>query len=289
MHLHRLELCAIGPFADTFSVDFDALGASGLFLLEGPTGAGTSTLIDAVVFALYGQVAGADSSSERLHSDVAPSDRTPYVELEFSTARGLYRVRRTPKHQRPSRRGVGVVTENASARLWRLLGPVAAGDELAVGEPVATRVEEVGREISDAVGLSREQFTQTVVLPQGEFAAFLRSDPEARRRLLQRLFGTEVYDRVVARLEDRRKRAKQQRAEATATVAGAVRAFSGAAGVEGDDEAELVATADADEALGRAVDQHVALLRVARNLAETQAADADRVASWPPPARHQSW
>ena len=273
MHLHRLELCAIGPFADTCTIDFDALGASGLFLLEGPTGAGKSTLIDAVVFALYGQVAGSESSAERLHSDVAPPDRTPYVELDFSTSQGLYRVRRTPKHERAKRRGDGVVTENASARLWRLLEPTEPG---AAGEPVATRVEEVGREISEAVGLSREQLTQTVVLPQGEFAAFLRADPEDRRRLLQRLFGTEVYDRVVLRLEGQRKQAKQQRADADSAVLGAVRAFSGASGVEGEDEAVLVESVTDETALVTAVDGHLGSLGSARDQAQAQLEVAER-------------
>jgi exonuclease SbcC len=273
MHLHRLELCAIGPFADTCTVDFDALGASGLFLLEGPTGAGKSTLIDAVVFALYGQVAGSESSAERLHSDVAPPDRTPYVELDFSTSQGLYRVRRTPKHERAKRRGDGVVTENASARLWRLLEPTEPG---AVGEPVATRVEEVGREISDAVGLSREQLTQTVVLPQGEFAAFLRADPEDRRRLLQRLFGTEVYDRVVLRLEGQRKQAKQQRTDADSAVLGAVRAFTGASGVEGEDERALVDSVADEDALVAAVDGHLGSLGSTRDEAQAQLEVAER-------------
>ncbi len=77
MQLHRLSLCAIGPFADLCEIDVEQLGASGLFLLEGPTGAGKSTLIDAIVFALYGDVAGRSSSADRLHSDVADADVTP--------------------------------------------------------------------------------------------------------------------------------------------------------------------------------------------------------------------
>ena len=101
MQLHRLSLEAIGPFATEFTVDFAALGQSGIFLLEGPTGAGKSTIIDAIVFALYGEPAGASSSKERLHSHHADPDTRPWVELVFETAAGIYRVHRMPAYIRP--------------------------------------------------------------------------------------------------------------------------------------------------------------------------------------------
>ncbi len=236
MQLHRLTLCAIGPFAGVCEVDVERLSASGLFLLEGPTGAGKSTLIDAIVFALYGDVAGRSSSADRMHSDVADAETTPFVELDFSTANGMYRIRRTPKHERAKRRGEGMTTENASAKLWRLLSP----DESAEGaEPISTRIEEVGAEINRIVGLTHEQFVQTVVLPQGEFATFLRSAPEVRRELLQKLFGTEIYDAVLDRLVEQRKVAKQQRADSAHDVSAAVSAYCGAAGLDDAAEAAL--------------------------------------------------
>ncbi|MEO8107446.1 MAG: SMC family ATPase [Actinomycetes bacterium] len=238
MQLHRLTLCAIGPFAGTFDIDIERLGASGLFHLEGPTGAGKSTLIDAIVFALYGEVAGRSSSADRMHSNAADAATTPFVELDFSTASGMYRIRRTPKHERAKRRGNGMTTENGSAKLWRLLSPDGSGD---ASDPMSTRVEEVGAEITRIVGLTHEQFVQTVVLPQGEFATFLRSTPEVRRELLQKLFGTEIYDAVLDRLVDQRKAAKQQRADAINEVSGAIRAYSGAAGLDQSAEAALSA------------------------------------------------
>ncbi len=244
MQLHRLTLCAIGPFAGVCDVDVERLSASGLFLLEGPTGAGKSTLIDAIVFALYGDVAGRSSSADRMHSDVADAETTPFVELDFSTANGMYRIRRTPKHERAKRRGEGMTTENASAKLWRLLSP----DESAEGaEPMSTRIEEVGAEISRIVGLTHEQFVQTVVLPQGEFATFLRAAPEVRRELLQKLFGTEIYDAVLDRLVEQRKVAKQQRADAANEVSASVSAYCGAAGL--DDAAEVALAGREGDAL----------------------------------------
>ncbi len=270
MQLHRLTLCAIGPFAETCEVDVERLGASGLFLLEGPTGAGKSTLIDAIVFALYGDVAGRASSADRMHSDVAEPDVTPFVELDFSTAHGLYRIRRTPKHERAKRRGEGMTTENASVKLWRLASPGASSTDL--GEPISTRLDEVGGEITRIVGLTQEQFVQTVVLPQGEFATFLRAAPEVRRELLQRLFGTEIYDTVLDRLADRRRAARQSRVDAASAVAGAIRAYCGAAGLDDEGEAALVETTA--EGLSEATALQVSRLRGEVDSAAAAAASA---------------
>src|SRR5574337_1199866 len=120
MHLHRLSLCAIGPFASSYAIDFDRLTQSGLFLLQGPTGAGKSSIIDAVVFALYGKVAARNGSDGRMYSDFAKAGVEPYVELDFSTSSGRFRVRRTPKYERPKQRGSGTTTQNSTARLWQL-------------------------------------------------------------------------------------------------------------------------------------------------------------------------
>jgi exonuclease SbcC len=275
MQLHRLALGAIGPFAEPCEIDVERLGASGLFLLEGPTGAGKSTLIDAIVFALYGQVAGQASSADRMHSDVADAEATPFVELDFSTTNGTYRIRRTPKHQRVKRRGAGMTTENASARLWRLASPsdspgVDASD---LGDPIANRLEEVGAEITRIIGLTHEQFVQTVVLPQGEFAAFLRSAPEGRRELLQRLFGTEIYDAVLDQLVENRKAAKKSLADAESVLAGAIRAYCGAAGL--DDQAERTLTDAAAPDQVSAITGQIATLRAEVESAEKVTTAAD--------------
>ena len=276
MQLHRLRLSAIGPFAEPAEIDLDRLSASGIFLLEGPTGAGKSTLIDAIVFALYGDVAGKTSSSERIASAVAPDGLTPTVELDFSTSHGRFRVRRTPKHARRKRRGSGTTIENASGTLWRLVSP----ESEAVGEPISTRLDEIGAEILDIVGLSREQFVQTVVLPQGEFATFLRADAEHRRALLQKLFGTEVYDRTVDRLVELRRAAHQQRAAAATALLGSVSAYCGATGLSGDDEGALVEQVENDpdaalatiheqlDAMFAATTSAEALVRAASELSE---------------------
>ena len=277
MQLHRLTLCAVGPYAGEHSIDFDRLGASGLFLLEGPTGSGKSSVIDAVVFALFGKVAGDASSDERMRSDFAPPGTTPFVELVFSTSAGLYCVRRTPKFERPKQRGSGTTTQHATATLWRLTSPDAP-----LGEPLTTRIDETSAQVQDVVGLTREQFVQTMVLPQGEFASFLRAGAEERRSLLQRLFGTEVYDRVQRRLEEMRRQANSERDRAAAHVRERVSAFCGAAALDEAQAEQLLDLVDDPESLRRRCAElagdRVGLATVTMNEA-TAAGDHARVAA----------
>lgn len=192
MRIHSLTMTGIGPYAGREHIDFDAVGASGRFLLTGPTGSGKTTIIDAIVFALYGDVAdSADSSKERIRSTLVGPHTESVIELVFSTGAGVYRVRRTPTYERAKRRGQGTTTQNGTVKLWHL----AEVDGEPLDEPV-TRVGDADAEIARAVGLSREQFTQTVVLPQGKFARFLRADSSERQHLLKDVFGTGIYDAI---------------------------------------------------------------------------------------------
>ncbi|MGG7452611.1 AAA family ATPase [Plantibacter auratus] len=243
MRLHRLTLQAIGPYAGEHTIDFVELGRAGLFLLEGPTGAGKSTIIDAIVFGLYGELAGTGASKDRLHSHHAQPGTEPFVELVFETGSGVYRVRRTPAYQRPKQRGAGFTPQQASATLVRLTDP----DALA-GETLSTRAQEIGPEISRIVGLTREQFVQTIVLPQGEFARFLAAGGEERSELLRSLFGTEHYERVAKHLVEQRRQAQRDIEGAREALGRAIARFAGAA--ELDDARELVAGKGADTPAG---------------------------------------
>ncbi len=119
MRLHSLELTAFGPYPGTETIDMDRLTASGLFLLEGPTGAGKSTILDAITFALYGGVAGDDASDDRLHSHFADPATTPSVTLDFSVGAERFRIRRVPAHERPRKRGEGTTIEKSTVHLER--------------------------------------------------------------------------------------------------------------------------------------------------------------------------
>ena len=192
MQLHRLEMTAIGPYAGTESIDFSVVGRAGLFLLEGPTGSGKSTIIDAITFALYGRVAQASADVERIHSHHADPRTVPVVTLVFETQSGIYRVQRTPRFERPKSRGDGLTVQQPTIKLWR----VATPDDVLGGELLSTNIGDCDDEITRAVGLTRDQFVQTVILPQGEFATFLRARSEDKGKLLEKVFGTAFFRRV---------------------------------------------------------------------------------------------
>ncbi|MCC3290605.1 AAA family ATPase [Arthrobacter sp. zg-Y1110] len=202
MRIHRLEMQAFGPFADRQVIDFDELGAHGLFLLNGPTGAGKTSVLDAICFALYGTVPGARQQGRRLRSDHAAQDTAPEVVCEFSSGVRRFEVVRSPQWERPAKRagGKSTVTEQAKTLL----------SEFVDGAWVqkSSRNDEASAEITELLGMNRDQFTRVVMLPQGDFAAFLRADAASREQLLQQLFGT-------SRFEDIERRLKAELVEAT--------------------------------------------------------------------------
>lgn len=231
MRLHSLEIEAFGPYAAPQRIDFDLLSSSGLFLLEGPTGAGKTTILDAVTYALYGGLAGEGSADDRLRSHFAGPDAEPSTVLEFSLRGARYRITRVPEHTRPKKRGDGFTTEASRVHLQRM--------EAGSWSSLSWNKAEVGEAVTEAIGLNREQFTQVMLLPQGEFARFLRARDDDRRELLTKLFGTQLYDRVTAELDRRRAEATRQRDLADRAVADAVSAAAEAAGLGTDARTEL--------------------------------------------------
>jgi len=211
MRLHRLELVAFGPFADRQRVDFDQLSQAGLFLLHGPTGAGKTSVLDAICFALYGRVPGVRGSVNRLRSDHAAEHVAPEVCCEFSVSGRRFEVTRSPEWQRPKKRGSGTVREQAHVVLRELVG--------AEWNPLTNRIDEAADLLQQLIGLGAEQFTKLILLPQGEFAAFLRATAEERRPLLQKLFGTDRFADVERWLADRRRECEHQVHAANTTTA----------------------------------------------------------------------
>ena len=197
MRLHRLEVTAFGPFAGTVSVDFDAVGVNGLFLIHGPTGAGKTSLLDAVCFALYAGVPGARPGGRALRSDHAGRDAVPVVRLEFGVGTRRFRVTRSPEFLRPKKRGDGFTKAPASVVLEEHSGGRWRG--------VTTRADEVGDIVTEVLGMGLAQFSKVVLLPQGEFAAFLRATADERRTLLEKLFDISTYAGVETWLVDRRR------------------------------------------------------------------------------------
>jgi exonuclease SbcC len=234
MRLHSLTLQAFGPYAARQEIDFDRLTSSGLFLLEGPTGVGKTTILDAVTFALYGGLAGEDSGQDRLHSHFADPGVEPEVSLEFSLRGVRHKITRSPEYQRPKLRGEGFTTQAMKVHLQR-------AERGGGWESRSSNKAEVAEMVGEAIGLSRDQFTQVMLLPQGEFARFLRSDDDARRTVLTKIFGTQLFDRITAELDRRRAQAVRDRQAAEADIAAAVAAAAEAAGLDGDQRDELLA------------------------------------------------
>ncbi|MFE1900553.1 AAA family ATPase [Streptomyces yangpuensis] len=201
MRLHRLAVTAFGPFAEPQEIDFDALSGAGIFLLHGPTGAGKTSVLDAVCYALYGSVPGArQAPGTTLRSDHAAAGTPTEVTLELTAGGRRLEITRRPEQERPKKRGTGTTKDKAQSRLREHTG--------AGWEPLSRSHQEIGEEIEQLLGMSREQFCQVVLLPQGEFARFLRADEAARGRLLGRLFDTRRFAAVETLLGERRRAAE---------------------------------------------------------------------------------
>lgn len=209
MRFHHLRMTAFGPFPDEVAIDLDALGESGLFLIHGPTGAGKTSILDAISFALFADVPGR-RPRRGLRSDHAPEGRAPQVVLEFTAGGTRYRITRSAEYVRPKLRGSGTTTVPAKVTLEQSV----AGR----WEALSARHDEVAERIHDVLGLGLDQFAKVVVLPQGEFAAFLRSSAEDRRALLERLFDISAYADVETWLADRRRTTAVAAERATADL-----------------------------------------------------------------------
>ena len=218
MRLHRLEATAFGPFVDTVTVDFDRLSSAGLFLLSGPTGAGKTSVLDAVCFALYGDVPGDRSAAKRLRSDQATPAVATRVTLEATLGGRRFRITRSPSWERPKKRGTGTTTQQASVVLQE-----RRGDEW---QTLSTRLDEAGHLVTGLLGMTLTQFTQVAMLPQGRFQAFLRAKADERKELLQRLFRTERFTDVERWLRDRRLELRARSASVHQRVADVVSRIS---------------------------------------------------------------
>lgn len=211
MRLHSLELTGFGPFRHTQRVDFDAFAADGIFLITGRTGAGKSSVLDGVSFALYGDTPRYDGGEKRLRSDHCLPDEPTVVMLEFSTGAGRWRVTRSPEYERPKQRGTGMTLEQHRASLEEWV------DGAWVGR--AARPVDVGTELDAIIGLSKQQFQQVILLAQNRFAQFLHAKNDDRQKLLRRLFGTRTYEQYQLALEERRRESESEVATAGVAIA----------------------------------------------------------------------
>lgn len=297
MKIRWLRIEGIGPFAGEYTVDFSAFEDSGLFLLDGPTGAGKSTLIDAITFALYGDVARTkDASKDRLRSNHISDSDPSEADLVFEVATGIYRVTRTPAYTPAGKKS----QRNSKSTLTRVVEDPDAPDGWRTVEPIASGPRDVGYEIPAIVGLDKDQFLQTIVLPQGKFSQFLNATSDAREQILRDIFDTQIYVDFTKTLVDAAASSKRGIEERRLAAVGAferVRSLDDSLSedvhtdapgeeeraAEAEEAAQLDAGSEnpspvtrwADDACERAREAHVQTLRAAE-AATTAAREASR-------------
>ncbi len=208
----KLSLQAFGPFAGREEVDFTRLPPGALFLITGPTGAGKTSILDGITYALYGDTSGGERSAREMRSHHADAALQTEVEFEFALGERRYRARRVPEQERAALRGDKLVKVLAKAELFCL---DADGETWL---PLAHKTTEVSALVEDLLGFKAEQFRQVVLLPQGQFRKLLAASSAERERILETLFGTASYKRVqdalkaeAAALSERAERAALQR------------------------------------------------------------------------------
>lgn len=188
----KLTMSAFGPYADAAEIDFEKLGTSGIYLITGDTGAGKTTIFDAIAFALYGEASGKVREADSFRSLYADSDTPTFVEMEFRYGGKDYKIRRNPKYQRPKKRGEGFTVQDAGAELYYL-----SEDK----RPLTDR-SQVNMEIESIIGLSRDQFSQIAMIAQGEFQKLLTADTRDRIEIFRKLFSTDFYNKLQDRIKE---------------------------------------------------------------------------------------
>ena len=191
MRPEKLTISALGPYADRTEIDFSRLGDSGLYLITGDTGAGKTTIFDAITFALYGQASGQVRDSAMFRSKYADTATETFVELVFSYQGKKYQVFRSPEYMAPKKRGTGLTLRKAEAQL---IYP----DER---QPV-TKARDVTKAIEELLGLDYEQFTQIAMIAQGDFQKLLLAGTVQRGEIFRQIFHTGIYQQVQLKLKD---------------------------------------------------------------------------------------
>lgn len=188
----KLTISAFGPYADTCRLDLDRLGDSGLYLITGDTGAGKTTIFDAITFALYGQTSGNFRSADMVRSKYAKAETPTYVEMVFAYNHKEYTIRRNPEYLRPAKKGEGLVKEKASATLI-----------LPDRKQPVTGSKDVNRAVIELIGLDANQFTQIAMIAQGEFLRLIYATTKERSEIFRRIFNTKPYQKLQDKIKEK--------------------------------------------------------------------------------------
>lgn len=202
----KLTISGFGPYAGVQELDFEKLGRNGLYLITGDTGAGKTTIFDAITFALFGEASGNSREPGMLRSKYARPDAPTYVELTFAYGGKAYTVRRNPEYERTKARGTGTTKQTADAQLTYPDGRVV------------TKLKDVDKAVREIIGLTREQFSQVAMISQGEFRKLLQADTKERQKIFRDIFGTGLYVVLQDQLKSKANEVKNKREQAALSI-----------------------------------------------------------------------
>ncbi len=184
-----LTMSAFGPYAKETTISFDVLGEKGVYLITGDTGAGKTTIFDAITYALYGKMSGDMRTEDMVRSKYADKYTPTYVKLDFIYQGKPYSIQRKPKYERPAKRGTGMTTEKASAEMIFPDGRVE------------TKKETVDAAVKEILGISREQFSQIAMIAQGKFMDLITASTKDRQEIFRQIFHTQRYETLQTKIK----------------------------------------------------------------------------------------
>ncbi len=203
----KISMSAFGPYPGVQTVDFTELEGRSFFLIHGPTGAGKTTILDAMCFALYGSTSGAQRNGKQMRSDYADLSTVTEVVFDFTIGKEVYRIKRHPEQDRPKKKGEGTTVMNSNATLWKRTGAESDREE---GTVMASGTVKVTEAVEGLLGFKNHQFRQVVMLPQGEFRELLTANSTKRQEILETLFHTELYRRIELFLKESAKKLENE-------------------------------------------------------------------------------
>lgn len=184
----KITMSAFGPYAGEVTLDMQKLGKSGIYLITGDTGAGKTTVFDAISYALYGEASGNYRENTTLRSKYASADTPTFVELEFEYNNEIYKISRNPEYPRPNKRGEGFTKQSANAELVMPDGSVI------------TKIKDVSAKVEEIIGINKNQFSQIAMIAQGDFRKLLNCETNERSKIFRKIFKTEPYHNIEIKL-----------------------------------------------------------------------------------------
>lgn len=229
----KLTMQAFGPFSQTETIEFDKLGTNPLFLINGPTGSGKTSILDAICFALYGETTGNERQGIQMRCDMAAPTLLTEVTLEFSLHGKSYRVIRSPEQEAPKARGEGMTVRKHTAALYEIT------DEEKL---ITSKTTQVKTEVTNIIGLNETQFRQVMVLPQGKFRELLLATSKEREEIFGQLFQTDIYKKIEYALKDKASAISKAKDEFDNQIRGALQVAGVSSEVELTEQREALSS-----------------------------------------------